>query len=746
MEHEMEPITNLLTGKLIEKLFDACIDKGRSAFQGGAEGRAIKEAAKKLSNGDDEKTVEFEKLLYDWCTSESFTHTIEAAKKGEALLDISSLRASLVSENVQVEQPEEVISVFLSAIKIHLSADDKTFAARNAADQYDSLFNEMSAMKQAFQQIQMQRELSEADETNIELRGQLNACKQLIDTGRVMAAHGILLGARRAATSSDYSKQSLSRIANLFGVCALRLSDMETAQKEFESACLLNPLDAKYFVNHASALVLLGRTEEAVDLSMKAISMSSTDLSITANHIMVLTAAGQHESIQQIIAADREPKVDGAGYTSKLENDGSCLIALGQFAISQNDDSGAVRFFEKGCDIEPDNPRLHYLLARALFLPTQRELLTNTPMDGALHPDQEVTLRRVTDALSKSLNLMKYYDYELNKVDTLINRAGVLNILNDRKGALADIERALELEPGNAFATINKARLLLTANENEAARICLESVPEKHITQVAKVLAEVYFRLGRHHESLKLLRLIWENHDGDPIALHLSERHIQLEHDLHGAEAANKQMGQVLERYGRVSDVLRIQSQESMRQGLKDLALNLMVEARAKARLPGKHWFSLELARLYKACGNADLTANSEYQDLCNQINDEQLWVEYICFLSDQRMFFAAYKRAEQLRDILNRPIQGITETVECGQLMAGGRFEEARDVMLLAQAAYPLRARDLANLALAHLYLNDLPSANDTASTIKLEHLEKQEFEFVVEVKRRVKGNITAR
>jgi len=719
----MEPV---LAIKGVEKLCDWLIEKGGSILQGGPEGKALVETAESRSNGNEIEKKGLVENLYRWCMSQSFKETVEEAKRGQNPLSLELLLKSLKTEKITLD--EDTVKVFIQNLEINFAAEDDRFAARLESQRFGEVFNQLDALKQTMQFGPS--ELSAAQEANIELRGLLNGCKILIDQQKVLAARKLLEPARASKDSNKYSKASLARIANMFGVCALRLDEIETAEEEFKTAYRLNPEDANILANKANVLMLGGKNEDALTFSEKAVERAPNDSAILATHINALSLARKFDEVKTMLSDNPQ-----------VETHAACLMALGQDCLNQGDWQNAVRFFQKGCDEHAKSAPLHYLLGRALFLPIQTRLLTNTPLDGKLDPEDEATLRIVIAKLTTAIELTEEQDYIHNRVDGLINRAGVLLLLNDRAAAWSDINEAIRLEPSNINVLMNKGRLLMAAQDFQAAADVLETIPQMHIAHTAKTLAETYYRLERYSEALDLLRRVWDANDGEHINVHLAERYVELEHMLNGAPAANALAEGVLARYGRSPDALRIKSLQLMRCGLNEDAVPLLIEAKDKALMPSKIWFSLDLAHAYKACGRKNFTANEEYGWLCNQTYNETIWVEFIVFLSQQQLYFAAYKRAKDFREHCQRPVQGVTDQVEFGYLMEQRQFTEARDLLLSAEMTYPLTAAGLFNLALSYFYLGDMPQARSTLGRVDQSSLNAHELSTVKTVESMIRS-----
>ncbi len=294
---------------------------------------------------------------------------IETVRKEGTPLTKDHFRASLAESGQTFEDPDTVVQEFIHCLTVHLIDDDKFFAARWQTRTADHLFDEVAAIKQILSGET--RVISADEELNIELRGKLNSCKDLLDTERVKAAQLLLLKIRNDEFAEKYSKLSLARIANLLGVSALRLDEPALAEREFSQGVILSPKDGFIHSNLAASLIRLGRVDESFEITLKARTLLPDDRAVLATHILVLDAKNEYSEIALLLERDKD-----------IENSPRCLLALGQSAIHQNHFDQAEQYFRRGCELDSDSAQLHFLLGRALFLPCQMKLFADPPMGG----------------------------------------------------------------------------------------------------------------------------------------------------------------------------------------------------------------------------------------------------------------------------------------------------------------------------------------------------------------------------
>jgi tetratricopeptide (TPR) repeat protein len=728
----MEPISAIALGyKAIEKLSDKLFEHTVSIFQGGPCGQAIVETAESIAGPNNDAKQKLGKILYDFCISEPFREMLDEAKRTQKPLTIEDFLTCLHQANVELPNEQTVITSLVRNLTVHLAAEDKVFAARLATERHEELLFQFQNQPPSVPTNKY--ELTEADETNIELRGELNAYKKLIDTEKVKAALQGLESARKSELNKSYSEKSLARIANLLGVCAPRLDDMATAEIEFDKACCLDPEDSNAFANKASTLVVTDRAEQAISFIEKARRLAPDDLSVASTYITVLSANSRSEDIDQLVNQNQ----------GLLENF-SCLLALGQHALSRADYDCANTLLKQGCEVAPQNARLRFMLARSLFIPMQQNLIANPPIDGVLTTDQEKVLKNVAELMSESLELMKNYDYDLNRTVAYMNRAGVRAISGDVTGALADLEDALRMEPDEPNAMANKARLLMVTGDNESALQCLESIPEKYVAKTRKLYSEVLYQLKRFDDALINLRAVWnaDDRDHDAMDLHLADRLVELEHKFNGSEAAQLIVDDCLTRYQNSPESMRIAAQELARQGKFDKSAQVLIDAREKASPIFREWLTIDLARVYRNSGEKILSANEEYKSICDQKTAEFLWIEYINYLWEQGARFAAYYRAKSLRLSLGHPVSGITDNIEFEYLLRRGLTSEARDLLLSIKVGLTTTA--LCNLASLHFHHGDFSLARDVLDSIDKEKLSQGEFEFIQRLADKITDGLT--
>lgn len=222
---------------------------------------------------------------------------------------------------------------------------------------------------------------------------------------------------------------------NLKGVIASAAGRHKHAIAFLERAAAAQPGSPEPRFNKALALAALGRNAEALAAYEEAIRLKPAYADARLNRGLLLHLMGRREDA---IAAFRE-------MTEKCERDargfynlGVCLEkSLPGAAPSQRNaiavDSAAA--FERALALDPNNPDIHYAVSNL-------HTFCGNYRDAAAH-------------LQAALRLRPQWS------DAWNNLANQAEALGDREGALALFDRALEQDPANAGAIVNRGMTCL---------------------------------------------------------------------------------------------------------------------------------------------------------------------------------------------------------------------------------------------------------------------------------------------
>ena len=164
------------------------------------------------------------------------------------------------------------------------------------------------------------------------------------------------------------------------------------------------------------------------------------------------------------------------------QNNLPALEILGVIAGSKGEHANSANYLAKAVKIDPNNPSLHYNLAKALSecgrdaeaLPHHEQVLrmaSNNPDAWLNYGKSLVTLKHNHEALvafNRALSIQPNY------FEALLNQSAILNELKKNEDALAAADRAISLRPDFAQAWLNKGVSLKALNQLDAAIACYE--------------------------------------------------------------------------------------------------------------------------------------------------------------------------------------------------------------------------------------------------------------------------------
>jgi predicted O-linked N-acetylglucosamine transferase (SPINDLY family) len=168
-----------------------------------------------------------------------------------------------------------------------------------------------------------------------------------------------------------------------------------------------------------------------------------------------------------------------------LSSDGNNLPALeilGVIKASLGEHAESAKYLTKAIKLNPNNPSLHYNLAKALSecgrdteaLPHHEQVLRMAPdnPDAWLNYGKSLAVLKqyhtALDAFNKALVIQPHY------FEALLNQSAAFNELKKFEAALGAAEKAISLRPDFAEAWVNKGVSLKALNQLDAAIACYD--------------------------------------------------------------------------------------------------------------------------------------------------------------------------------------------------------------------------------------------------------------------------------
>jgi tetratricopeptide (TPR) repeat protein len=125
----------------------------------------------------------------------------------------------------------------------------------------------------------------------------VDEARELMHAGKSRSAKSQLLRLRTELADQSPSVELLFRIATNLGVCALDLSDVETARTELQLALQLRPHSPKALANTAWLALADGKPAEALEFSTRALEGQPQDPHVMSLYLEVLHRLGRTREI-----------------------------------------------------------------------------------------------------------------------------------------------------------------------------------------------------------------------------------------------------------------------------------------------------------------------------------------------------------------------------------------------------------------------------------------------------------------
>jgi tetratricopeptide (TPR) repeat protein len=284
---------------------------------------------------------------------------------------------------------------------------------------------------------------------------------------------------------------------------------------------------------------------------------------------------------------------------------GAVLYGLGRVALEKQDYAQAVQHLEGALAISPQATRLHYQLALAY-----RGLGNREKAEAHLRLRGEVEPRPVDPLLGQISGLLQNAAaYEARGSQALGARQW--------SEAAANLTKAVELAPGNAFSRLNLGTALyMQGDENGALEQYREAV------RLAPTLARAHFAIGVLMESRK--------QDAEAIkafeaAIASDEKYVEPRFSLANALRRGGRVQESLTQYGEVLRLDPAVSQASFGYAMALVRLGRYQEARARLESATKTWpdqpgFLHALARLLAAAPDDRVRDGARATSIMNEL------------------------------------------------------------------------------------------------------------------------------
>ena len=274
------------------------------------------------------------------------------------------------------------------------------------------------------------------------------------------------------------------------------------AEELYQRILAVRPPDAEVLSNRASALLGLGRVEEALACSGAALAIEPAYRNALGNHGNALTALGRpQEALACYQALLRLDAYDAHPWNSC----GNALRALGQLAEAEQSYTHCLALNPRLQVARLNRSRLRLQLGRvAAALADVDKVLANEPDQACAHTHRAAVLSATGDWAGALAALDAALAIEPNNAEWLIGRGNALRALRRPAEALACNQHALACEPNSGLAAMNAGVALLDLRRPQEARPYIERAVASLPNNVSAHAnhAAVLHALNQPHEAL----------------------------------------------------------------------------------------------------------------------------------------------------------------------------------------------------------------------------------------------------
>ena len=290
----------------------------------------------------------------------------------------------------------------------------------------------------------------------------------------------------------DASSITKFRILTGMGATQLALNKEREAAILILKACPYNPEDETALSNSALAHFLLRKTEMAEKYAEKALEKNPTNINAYRTLIEIST---DDETLEEVIAKVPE----------YLQEDPQIAYAISNIAKQRVNFEEARKWRKIAVANDDENvPDFKAALAALLIEQvTDDEFAVST---NQLNNSQTEQLEKAIELLTEAWDSVADTELRTVRIDWVINRSMAQHLLGNSKGAIKDLDTALEIEQLDPILLKNRAILAFEQGQENAIEFVEKILPAPETPEAPILLASILFVSERYNEAITTLK------------------------------------------------------------------------------------------------------------------------------------------------------------------------------------------------------------------------------------------------
>jgi tetratricopeptide (TPR) repeat protein len=457
------------------------------------------------------------------------------------------------------------------------------------------------------------------------------------------------------------------RALTYWAVSEWNLNNESEAARLFEEAYAYMPDDVRSITNLASAQMLSGDTQTAMQTAERALSMSPSDKNAVIAKANVLNKEGRLD--------------EAADYLEKNGQSDVKWFLIGINYIGQERFDDAQMAFREALKLDPLNAGYGDLLAQCILVGRQRALQRNQILPWKMSPEMRSAHEEAEQLLTRAVETYSKQEVPKKLTAALINRACARLELGRYQEAIADCREAILHDPRNAVVYVNKARAELRSAQYDAAVESMKRHLERdpHSTSGRRELLDCYVLAGRIDDAKQLvieeLKGNLSEDDLQYIEPAVEVFDLNLEY-----ESADELLERFEQKFGRRAEILTARAMHHYNTSKDDDVEELLRQALDVATEAIWHLPALKLANILYDRGKYQ-EALSLYKSLVDEQEKSSLSVRYLVCLSNSGHFNEALEFAARIRGAAELHLD--ISPIEASIHYARGNLQRASEIYL---------------------------------------------------------------